>query len=51
MASLQRMGVEEMFAVFRKWARGWNTIVIRLFRWSLMVQTKPVWIECLGTLF
>lgn len=51
MASLRRMGVEEMFAVFRKWARGWNTIEIRLFRWSFMVQMKPVWIEFLGTLF
>lgn len=49
--SLQGTGVEEKFAVFQKWVRGWNTIEIRLFRWSLMVQMKPVWMEFLTTLF
>lgn len=30
--TLQRTGVEEMFAVFQEWVRGWNTVEIRLFR-------------------
>lgn len=31
MEILQRMGVEEMFSVFQKWARGWKTIAITFF--------------------